>query len=90
LDRGNCRFFGRFNEAIDSGIEENKYRTIQQGMAMASPHTVIADLRRQLERTKSLVGKTAATLPFGINEIDEWLPVGGLQLGFPAADMPTF
>ncbi len=50
-------------------------------MALASPRTVIADLRRGLERLESRGPAEAAALPFGIAEIDAYLPAQGLQLG---------
>ena len=50
-------------------------------MAVASPQTAIAELRRTLERMESHAGAGLGALPFGIPAIDERLPWGGLALG---------
>jgi protein ImuA len=50
-------------------------------MAMASPPTAIADLRRLLERSESHGRAEAKVLPFGLRELDDRLPQGGLALG---------
>src|ERR1700753_3707784 len=50
-------------------------------MVKASPQKSVAALRRLLERTQGNVLTGASSLPFGINEIDRWLPGGGLALG---------
>lgn len=43
-------------------------------MALASPPTAIADLRRLLQRMESHRPATANSLPFGIADIDSHLP----------------
>ena len=50
-------------------------------MAPASPPTAIAELRRQLESMESHAGSELCVLPFGISDVDERLPGGGLALG---------
>ena len=50
-------------------------------MAQASPPTAIAELRRWLERMDSQGCEAVATLPFGIPEVDDRLPRGGLARG---------
>ena len=41
----------------------------------------INDLRHQLERISGVFTRTRTVLPFGVPEIDQWLPKGGLALG---------
>jgi hypothetical protein len=50
-------------------------------MALASQPAAIAELRARLERMAGHGGNTAAALPFGIEDMDEHLPGGGLCLG---------
>lgn len=50
-------------------------------MALASPPTAIAELRRTLERMESHAGSERAVLPFGVPELDDRLPGGGFALG---------
>ena len=50
-------------------------------MALASPTTAVADLRRLLEQMESHGPAEARALPFGISEVDEHLPGNGLQRG---------
>jgi protein ImuA len=50
-------------------------------MALASPPTAIAELRRKLEQMESHGSGERAVLPFGVAAIDERLPGGGLELG---------
>lgn len=41
----------------------------------------IADLKAQIERISGVYTRTRTVLPFGVAEIDRWLPKGGLALG---------
>jgi protein ImuA len=50
-------------------------------MALASPPIAIAELRRTLERMETHGRVEAAVLPFGVPELDQHLPGGGLALG---------
>lgn len=50
-------------------------------MASANQPRAIAELRRLLERTESRDGTARAVLPFGVLDVDEHLPGGGLALG---------
>jgi protein ImuA len=50
-------------------------------MALASPPTAIAELRRWLERVEAHGRTEQAVLPFGLDAIDRSLPQGGLPLG---------
>jgi protein ImuA len=50
-------------------------------MALASPPTAIAELRRWLERVEAHGRTEQAVLSFGLNAIDRSLPQGGLPLG---------
>jgi protein ImuA len=49
-------------------------------MALASPQTPIAELRRWLERTEGRSRTAGTVLPFGVAELDARLPAGGLRL----------
>jgi hypothetical protein len=49
-------------------------------MARAGPPTAIAELRRLLERAETPAG-TWEVLPFGVTEIDAYLPGSGLTQG---------
>jgi hypothetical protein len=48
-------------------------------MALASPPTAIAELRRWLERVEAHGRTEHAVLPFGLDAIDRSLPQGGLR-----------
>jgi protein ImuA len=50
-------------------------------MSPAVPNSVLADLRRRVERLKRAPAGGYATLPFGVSSIDAALPGGGLALG---------
>ena len=50
-------------------------------MALASPPTAVAELRRWLERVEAHGRTEQAVLPFGLDAIDRPLPQGGLPLG---------
>src|SRR6201996_8140444 len=50
-------------------------------MAIASPQTSIAELRRWLERAERHGQAPGLLLPFGVAELDGHLPGGGLRLG---------
>ncbi len=50
-------------------------------MALASPPTSVADLRRTLERIESRAVSSTFVLPFGVGAIDSHLSGGGLALG---------
>jgi protein ImuA len=50
-------------------------------MALASPTTSIAELRQWLARAETHERAEQACLPFGVEEVDCRLPVGGLALG---------
>lgn len=50
-------------------------------MALTGPPTAIAELRRWLERRDGHGQTVPAVLPFGMQEIDEHLPGGGLARG---------
>jgi protein ImuA len=50
-------------------------------MAVASPPITIAELRRSLERLEAHDLASTLVLPFGLPELDQHLPKGGLQLG---------
>jgi hypothetical protein len=50
-------------------------------MALASPPTAVAELRRWLERVEAHGRTEQAVLPFGLDAIDRSLPQGGLPLG---------
>lgn len=50
-------------------------------MALASPETTIADLRRWLGQMEALGRISAGVLPFDIPEVDAHVPGGGLALG---------
>src|SRR6202166_1879883 len=50
-------------------------------MAPASPPTAIAELRCWLERVEAPGRTEQAVLPFGLDELDHFLPQGGLPLG---------
>jgi len=50
-------------------------------MAIASPPTAVAKCRRLLERLESHGAGPAASLPFGVAELDGHLPGEGLQRG---------
>jgi protein ImuA len=50
-------------------------------MALASPPTAIAELRRWLERVEAYGRTEPGVLPFGLDELDNFLPQGGLPLG---------
>ena len=50
-------------------------------MALASPPTAVAELRRWLERVEAHGRTENAVLPFGLDAIDRSLPQGGLPVG---------
>ena len=50
-------------------------------MALSSQPNAIAELRRVLERAETHGRAERAVLPFGVSELDEHLPGGGLALG---------
>jgi protein ImuA len=80
------RFSWLFRIPVDSEPKENKCRTSEfpkeaLWMAPASPPTPIAELRRWLERVEGHGQANAASLPFGVPELDGHLPGGGLQRG---------
>ena len=75
-----------FTNPFDSGWNENKIGTLIRReryprMALASPPLSIADMRRYLESADRHCREQGPVLPFGVPEIDEHLPHGGLPRG---------
>jgi hypothetical protein len=66
-------------------LEENTSRTPEfyrhggPWIALASPQTSIAELRRWLEREEARGRPAGAVLPFGVAELDGRLPVATLR-----------
>lgn len=50
-------------------------------MAKASANPIISDLRERIQHLEGVVARPKTVLPFGVSEIDERLPGGGLAYG---------
>jgi protein ImuA len=83
-DDSNCDLSGAIRRLTLTEFENKKeHIAFQQGAAKpmsASAHAVVADLRDRIRQFDGRAQRDRAVLPFGVPEIDERLPGGGLAL----------